>query len=1099
MSVNKKIIFVAAPNIQDNFKLQLFDEKKLKSINGFWDLKSCVGNKFIKEINPMNMIGLNKSTVIKQIKKIISESYHFFGYIEFANYINKIMAKFTSVNEKDSHTFKKQLFYLQREFENRLMVIDEVHNIRQIDGLSSKSTTINFLNLVTYSKNMKLLLLSATPMFDNPREIVWITNLLNLADNKYILHEREIFDASDNLLIKKSRNEGKLKLIRKLRGYVSFVHGENIFTFPYRIFPKMLNDEHSLLHKLTKKWKYPSHQINGDKISPNDFIKHTDLYLLDLAPEQNKYYEKIKTNIKNSTKYKKYFIDSKGLPFYLMDKLLHSLTMVYPKKGALLNVLEPDTINSLFGKLGLTRSMRFEENLSQVAKSFQYKKKTLDDFGRIFKLTHLQKYSSKLYTICNKIKHSEGVVIIYSRFIYAGAIPIALALEEMGFTRYGKPSLFKTNDTPPVNHKMQTKTATQKNFNQTGYIIISGDKGLSPNNKAAINSATDVNNINGEKIKVIIISKAGSEGLDFKYIRQIHILDPWYNLNRAEQIIGRGVRHMSHCALPFNKRNVEIYMYATLLKNKKEETADLSIYRLAEKKAKKIGVITRLLKENAVDCLLNVGQTDVGENKINKTVTQIVGNGTEIQFKLGDKPNTPICDFMDCNFKCNVDGAKLDYDESTYNHTFITLSIGQIFQRIRDLFKEKYTYTKKELILAINIYKNYSEEQIMVALDTLINDKTEYLTDMHDNLGHLVNVSNYYMFNPVQFTGKHIINYERSKIKNLKNQKLSVILPEAKDTQIQIPNILNSNRSNSKGDLTTPTPDGTLVGYQYLIQSLSDDMKIINELHDITKNNKRRYIYLAGWAIQNLNKYNKIPLDILRKYALIHLVDVMSYNHKIIIANVLFNPSSVRTPFEDLLREGFDKYIYKKGNLMGMILPKYNHTTIKKHLIFLQFIGGKFVEIFNFETMTDKIKTFWKELIMHFQIEKKNITNKFKIGFMFYVRNELFYKKKHLSETGTGQKCGDGKMLKPFILKDLNQINEVVNGKEKYVFEKSKILQINDDQEFKQCKNHHEININALQLCIENELYLRYLDDTNQLNGKRVFLNIVELIISEIY
>ena len=36
-------------NIQDNFKLQLFDERKLKLVNGFWDLKSCVGNKFIKE------------------------------------------------------------------------------------------------------------------------------------------------------------------------------------------------------------------------------------------------------------------------------------------------------------------------------------------------------------------------------------------------------------------------------------------------------------------------------------------------------------------------------------------------------------------------------------------------------------------------------------------------------------------------------------------------------------------------------------------------------------------------------------------------------------------------------------------------------------------------------------------------------------------------------------------------------------------------------------------------------------------------------------------------------------------------------------------
>ena len=42
-------------------------------------------------------------------------------------------------------------------------------------------------------------------------------------------------------------------------------------------------------------------------------------------------------------------------------------------------------------------------------------------------------------------------------------------------------------------------------------------------------------------LKVVIITKAGAEGLDFKNIRQVHILEPWYNLNRSEQVIGRAV------------------------------------------------------------------------------------------------------------------------------------------------------------------------------------------------------------------------------------------------------------------------------------------------------------------------------------------------------------------------------------------------------------------------------------------------------------------------------------------------------------------------------------------------------------------------------
>ena len=71
--------------------------------------------------------------------------------------------------------------------------------------------------------------------------------------------------------------------------------------------------------------------------------------------------------------------------------------------------------------------------------------------------------------------------------------------------------------------------------------MITGDKDLSPKTEVELSAATSSLNTLGEKVKVVIISRAGSEGLDFKNIRQIHILEPWYNLNRIDQIIGRGV------------------------------------------------------------------------------------------------------------------------------------------------------------------------------------------------------------------------------------------------------------------------------------------------------------------------------------------------------------------------------------------------------------------------------------------------------------------------------------------------------------------------------------------------------------------------------
>jgi len=116
---------------KDNFKLQLFDKNKLKLVDGYWNIRSCVGQRYLKEINPMNMKGLSKEKVIKQVKRIINNSYLFLGYTEFANYILKI--SYTEDDNKNTMISK-----LKKNFNNRLIIIDEVHNIRISDDKSDK-------------------------------------------------------------------------------------------------------------------------------------------------------------------------------------------------------------------------------------------------------------------------------------------------------------------------------------------------------------------------------------------------------------------------------------------------------------------------------------------------------------------------------------------------------------------------------------------------------------------------------------------------------------------------------------------------------------------------------------------------------------------------------------------------------------------------------------------------------------------------------------------------------------------------------------------------------------------------------------------------
>ena len=128
----------------------------------------------------------------------------------------------------------------------------------------------------------------------------------------------------------------------------------------------------------------------------------------------------------------------------------------------------------------------------------------------IFEKPELKKYSGKIDNIINLINDSEGITLIYSQYIYGGCIPIALALEHEGYLRY------KGKDTKGEN--LFKKSRVNSENIKGRYIMITGDNNFSPkgNNMKELTACNGIKNKNGEIIKVVIISSAGSEGLDFK-------------------------------------------------------------------------------------------------------------------------------------------------------------------------------------------------------------------------------------------------------------------------------------------------------------------------------------------------------------------------------------------------------------------------------------------------------------------------------------------------------------------------------------------------------------------------------------------------------
>jgi superfamily II DNA or RNA helicase len=73
-----------------------------------------------------------------------------------------------------------------------------------------------------------------------------------------------------------------------------------------------------------------------------------------------------------------------------------------------------------------------------------------------------------------------------------------------------------------------------------------------------------VKDFNNNKIKALLVSSAGGEGLDLKGTRQIQVLDPHWNKEKLEQVIGRGIRYKSHEHLPEDQRNVAVEHYVSV-------------------------------------------------------------------------------------------------------------------------------------------------------------------------------------------------------------------------------------------------------------------------------------------------------------------------------------------------------------------------------------------------------------------------------------------------------------------------------------------------------------------------------------------------------
>jgi hypothetical protein len=245
----------------------------------------------------------------------------------------------------------------------------------------------------------------------------------------------------------------------------------------------------------------------------------------------------------------------------------------------------------------------------------------------------LQTYSPKFLHILENIQDPEhiGLHLVYSQFRTLEGVGIfSLVLKKNGFAQFqvkkntvGQWEIdIPESDTgkPCFALYSGTETAEEKEIIRN---IYNGDWNYLPTNITNDLRKKANNNNLGEIIKVLMITSSGSEGINLRNTRYVHIMEPYWHPVRSEQVIGRARRICSHKDLPLDLQTVEVFVYLMIFSEEQLKsdasielkrkdlsksiphvpvTSDQYLYEISEMKLQLTNQLTDIIKESAFDC-----------------------------------------------------------------------------------------------------------------------------------------------------------------------------------------------------------------------------------------------------------------------------------------------------------------------------------------------------------------------------------------------------------------------------------------------------------------------------------------------------------------
>ena len=746
-----RVFLIAPPTIQEGFYRTIFDSTRLALGIGEMDPNTaigCTGSTYL-ELTGMQF-ERDKSRIERRIKAAIRNRYKVSGYQQFANYVRDLLSVVDEdLDEEEREEEERKI--ISRRFSGKLLIVDEAHNLRDVTGKDDdvidtpggtkakgdmsggKQMTPFLRKVLKYAHGLKLVLLTATPMYNSYLEIVFMLNLLLRNDKKVEITAKEIFDKDGAIHAKGMERLGVLA-----SRYVSFMRGENPKSFPIRLFPEEVPTLDS----------YPESNPRGGSL-PEDaetFKDYLPLVPIELKGDALEASEALLAELKEG---------EGGISNIELDKIIQAGNFIPPAA--------PDSNATDYkDRLESDALERILERRS--GKEVTYKE--VEEGGAAFlKRETIGTYAPKFAFLLDRLSTCEGVAFVYMRVVTLGALPLALCLEANGYTLYGRPGFLADGIQDGLGRQCalcrnrETNHGTKKHeFTPAYYGLLTGDEQLTPSakNRDTIAGERQVGNESGALMKVIIGSQIAGEGVDLRYVREVHVMDSWYHLNKTEQVIGRAIRFCSHSALPKEKRNTTIYLYCAVFPEGSldRETGELYNYRQSFHKAVLVGNVTRALKIHAIDCNLNHDAIIIqGQDTVEQVDSQ---RGIRPDVDINDKPFTAICDWNDsCNYTCGTK-VKIDLktaDDTTYSEFAANWRIASLKNQFKKLFSEQpfYEFT--------TLWKD-------IFADVPVAARTELFASVVDNKafqvtyngiqGYVKYCNGYYVFQPNVYADLHI-------------------------------------------------------------------------------------------------------------------------------------------------------------------------------------------------------------------------------------------------------------------------------------------------------------------------------------------------------